>query len=159
MALTPQEIEVIINQFIIDNTTNQITPAKVRYVLKVMNAAIKTTDASAVLAIEPLFFDSFTNQFSIRQVSNVASGFLTGSDYAEFKQNLLPIAADRIELKQKGWKGGIKNTGANIELGDICQGWNTPGEWIDSMMYVSLGNDQDVSNYERIYSANVTIIP
>ena len=159
MALTPQEIEIIINQFIIDNTTNQITPAKVRYVLKVMNEAIKTTDAATVYAVDPLFFDSFTNQFSIRQVSNTESGFLTGSDYAEFKENLLPIQADRIELKQKGWKGGIKNTGANIELGDICQGWGGFDEWIDSMIYVSLGDDQDIENYERIYSANVTVIP
>jgi len=159
MALTPKEIEVIINQFILDNTSNQITPAKVRYVLKVLNEAIKQTDPAAVYAIEPLFFDPFTNQFSIRQVSNIASGFLTGSDYAEFKQNLLPIAANRIELKQKGWKGGINNTGANIELGDICQGWNGFDEWIDSMMYVSLGDDQDISNYERIYSANVNVIP
>lgn len=160
MALTPAEIENVINAYIIDNNTNQVTPAKVRFVLKTLNNAIKQTDASAVFTIAPLLFDAFTNQFSIQQVTDEQNGYLNFSDYNEFKQNLIPIQADIIEVKHKGWFNGIKNTGTNIELGDICQGFGaTPADWIDSMMYVSLGDDQDVNNYELIYSATVSVLP
>jgi len=158
--MTPAEIEDVINAYIIDNNTNQVTPAKVRFVLKTLNNAIQQTDASAVFAIAPLFFNAFTNQFSIQIVTDEQDGYLTSADYGEFKQNLLPIQADRIEVKHKGWYNGIKNTGTGIELGDICQGFgDTPADWIDSMMYVTLGDDQDVSNYELIYSATVSVLP
>jgi hypothetical protein len=44
----------VIDGYIIDNNTNQITPAKVRYVLGI-NQAITQTDAAAVFAVELLF--------------------------------------------------------------------------------------------------------
>tara|TARA_R110000782_G_scaffold35019_1_gene83880 strand:+ start:1054 stop:1530 length:477 start_codon:yes stop_codon:yes gene_type:complete len=158
--MTPAEIESVINAYIIDNNTNQVTPAKMRFVLKTINNAIQQSDASAVFAILPLHFDPFTNQFSIQQVTATENGYLTFADYNEFKQNLLPIQADIIEVKHKGWYNGIKNTGTNIELGDICQGFGaTPADWVDSMMYVSLGDDQDITNYELIYSATVPVLP
>lgn len=82
MALTPAEIESVINAYIIDNNTNQVTPAKMRFVLKTINNAIQQTDASAVFAVEPLFFDPFTNQFFISKVSALQDGYLSKEDYA-----------------------------------------------------------------------------
>jgi hypothetical protein len=160
MALTPAEIQIVITSYIIDNNTNQVTPAKLRFVLNTINSAIQQTDASAVSAIVPLHFSPFTNKFSISEVTATQNGYLNFADYNEFKQNLLPIQADRIEVKHKGWYGGVKNTGTSIELGDICQGFgSTPADWVDSMMYVNLGSDQDITNYELIYSATVPVLP
>lgn len=158
--MTPAEIQNLINSLIIDNNTNQITPAKLRQVLFAVNNAINVTDPATVTVVTPLFLDPFTNVFSIQEVTPTQNGYLNFSDYNEFKENLIPIQADRIEIKHKGWYDGIKNTGDNIELGDICQGFGaTPADWIDSMMYITLGDDQDVSNYELIYSANVSVLP
>lgn len=84
--MTPAEIENVINEFIIDNNTNQVTPAKLRFVLKSINNAIKQTDPSAVSAIEPLFFDPFTNQFSIPKASATQDGYLSKEDYASAAQ-------------------------------------------------------------------------
>lgn len=158
--MTAAERQNLINSLIIDNNTNQVTPAKVREVMHALNEAIIIAEPSGVSAIAPLNFNSFTNEFSIQVVTNLQDGYLTKEDYILFKQNGAIPQADKITLKHKGWFNGVKNTSTSIELGDICQGFGeTPAEWIDSMMYVSLGDDQDVNNYERIYSAGVSVLP
>ena len=54
----------------------------------------------------------------------------------------------------------MKNTGENIELGDICQGWNADHtEFMESGRYILLGGDQDLANYEVLSSYGVALIP
>lgn len=86
--MTPQEIENIINEFIIDNNTNQVTPAKLRFVLKTINDAIKVTDPASVSALPPLALNPFNNEFSINPVNDAQDGFLSKDDYVSFKNNL-----------------------------------------------------------------------
>jgi len=158
--MTPAEIQALINSLIIDNNTNQVTPAKLREVLYAINNAIAINDPASVTAVAPLLLNNFTNEFTIQVVTTEQDGYLTKEDYILFKQNVAIPQADKITIKNKGYFNGVKNTGTIIELGDICKGFGTgPGEWIDSMMYISLGDDQDINNYERIYSAGVSVLP
>lgn len=107
--MTPEEIEVIINEYIIDNNINQVTPAKVRFVLKTLNNAIKVTNPASVKAIIPLILNEFTNTFSIQVVSNTQDGYLTKEDYADFKENLLPINHNDTGAIQGGAVGDYQH--------------------------------------------------
>lgn len=90
MATTAAEREDAINALIIDNNTNQVTPSKVRAVLKLINDAINITNPSSVFAIEPLYLDSFTNQFSISKASETQDGYISKEDYLSLKSSSIP---------------------------------------------------------------------
>lgn len=156
---TPTERQNLINSLIIDNNTGQISPAKMREVLTSLNLAIVITEPSGVSAVLPLHYSNFTNQFSISLATALQDGYLSKEDYALLKNAAIP-AANKIAIKHKGWFDGIKNTSDNIELGDICQGWNPDHtEFIESGRYILLGDDQDFENYEILNSYGVALIP
>lgn len=75
------ERESIINALIVDNNTMQVSPAKLRAVLKVINEAIQITDPASVNAIAPLFLDPFNNQFSIQKASETQDGYISKEDF------------------------------------------------------------------------------
>lgn len=157
---TPTERQNLINSLIIDNSTGQISPAKMREVLTALNVAIVVTEPSGVSAVAPLSYSSFTNQFSITLATALQDGYITKEDWAKFNTASSKPQADKITIKHKGWFDGVKNTGENIELGDICQGWNVAhDEFVESMRYILLGDDQDTGNYEILSSYGVALIP
>lgn len=157
---TPTERQNLINSLIIDNSTGQISPAKMREVLTALNVAIVVTEPSGVSAVLPLSYSNFTNQFSISLATALQDGYISKEDWIKFNNASTASKADEITIKHKGWFGGVKNTGANIELGDICKGWNSDHtEFIESMRYILLGDDQDTGNYEILSSYGVALIP
>lgn len=157
---TATERQNLINSLIIDNTTGQISPAKMREVLTALNVAIVVTEPSGVSAVLPLSYNNFTNQFSISLATALQDGYISKEDWIKFNTASTAPQADKITIKHKGWYGGVKNTGNNIELGDICSGWNTDHtEFMEAGRYILLGNDQDLSNYEVLNSYGVALIP
>ena len=157
---TPTERQLLINNLIIDNNTGQISPAKMREVLTALNVAIVVTEPSGVSAVLPLSYNNFTNQFSISLATALQDGYISKEDWVKFNTSASKPQADKITIKHKGWYDGVKNTGNNIELGDICSGWNTDHtEFMEAGRYILLGNDQDFSNYEILSSYGVSLIP
>lgn len=157
---TPTERQNLINSLIIDNNTGQISPAKMREVLTSLNLAIVVTEPSGVTAVLPLLYNNFTNQFSIGPATALQDGYLTKENFIKFNTSATKPQADKITIKHKGWFNGVKNTGENIELGDICQGWNAGHtEFMESGRYIILSGDQDTANYEILSSYGVALIP
>jgi len=157
---TPTERQNLINSLIIDNNTGQISPAKMREVLTALNVAIVVTEPSGVSAVLPLSYSNFTNQFSISPATESQDGYLTKENFIKFDTATSKPAADKIIIKHKGWFNGVKNTSENIELGDICQGWNADHtEFMESGRYILLGGDQNFENYEILSSYGVALIP
>lgn len=64
-----QELINIVNGLIIDNNTNQVTPAKVRSALISIIEELGVSDATSVAANLPLVLDPFTNTFSINKAT------------------------------------------------------------------------------------------
>lgn len=157
---TPTERQNLINSLIIDNSTGQISPAKMREVLTSLNLAIVVTEPSGVTAVLPLLYNNFTNQFSISPSTALQDGYLKKEDFIKFNTSSTAPQADKITIKHKGWFNGVKNTGKNTELGDICQGWNADHtEFMESGRYILLGDDQDLANYEVLSSYGLALIP
>jgi len=157
---TPTERQNLINSLIIDNNTGQISPAKMREVLTALNVAIVVTEPSGVSAVLPLSYNNFTNQFSISLATALQDGYISKEDWIKFNTSASKPQADKITIKHKGWFGGSKNTGENIELGDICSGWNTDHtEFMEAGRYILLGDAQDFSNYEVLSSYGMALIP
>jgi hypothetical protein len=157
---TPTERQNLINSLIIDNNTGQISPAKMREVLTSLNLAIVVTESSGVSAVLPLMYNNFTNQFSISLATALQDGYLSKEDFAKFNTASTAPQADEITIKHKGWFNGVKNTAIEIQLGDICQGWNAGHtEFMEAGRYVIFGNDQDTANYEILSSYGLSLIP
>jgi len=125
-----------------------------------LNLAIVVTEPSGVSAVLPLQYNNFTNQFSISPATAIQDGYLTKEDFIKFNTATSKNQADKIIIKHKGWFNGTKNTSENIELGDICQGWNADHtEFMEAGRYILLGGDQNFSNYEVLSSYGVALIP
>lgn len=157
---TPTERQNLINSLIIDNNTGQISPAKMREVLTSLNLAIVVTESSGVSAVLPLMYNNFTNQFSISLATALQDGYLSKEDWIKFNTSATGPQADKITVKHKGWFNGMKNTAIEIQLGDICQGWNNDHtEFMEAGRYIIFGDNQDFSNYEILSSYGVALIP
>jgi len=87
MAYSQEELNSIVQALIIDNTTNQITPAKVRTVFEAVISSLAVTDAATVTAEPPLYLDAFTNVFSILQANAETNGYLSKEDWAIFSSS------------------------------------------------------------------------
>ncbi len=86
MAQTQAEVDELIDGIIIDNNTMQVNPAKVRAVLKAINARVPgPSDPSSASFTTPLAYDAFTNTVSISQASTAADGYLTKQMFARIK--------------------------------------------------------------------------
>jgi len=81
---TATERQNLINSLIIDNTTGQISPAKMREVLTALNVAIVVTEPSGVSAVLPLSYNNFTNQFSISLATALQDGYISKEDWIKF---------------------------------------------------------------------------
>lgn len=161
---TQQEVDNIIDQIIIDNTTRQIDPAKMRQVLKAINARVPATSDPTVLTVtSPLIFNQFTNNISMPAVRGVPNGdgFLKWTDYIRFNEYASGVKDQVFRLAFKGYQGGVPNESTNIQLNDICQAIvlseETPGaadfgyyQYIDAEK-----NDQDPTAYMPIMIATV----
>jgi len=136
-AQTQEELNNLVDQIIIDNTTNQVTPAKVRSVLKAIISSISTADAASVTAERPIIYDNFSNTFSITQASATNDGYVVSSDWQKWSY---PLPFGTKEVIAKGANLDLEaNTGnPNFEPFDICRGWFIDGEslyWADSAQY------------------------
>lgn len=157
---TPTERQNLINSLIIDNNTGQISPAKMREVLTALNVAIVVTEPSGVSAVLPLLYNNFTNQFSMSPATALQDGYLSKENFVKFNTASTAPQADKIIIKHKGWFNGVKNTAIEIQLGDICQGWNNDHtEFMEAGRYIIFGDNQDFSNYEILSSYGVALIP
>lgn len=148
--MTPQEIENIINEFIIDNNTNQVTPAKLRFVLKTINDAIKITDPASVTALAPLVLNPFSNEFSINPVTETQDGFLNKNDYILFKNNAL-APANLFQFVQKGFG----KTGLPGEVGDVYRGWSNDGTIRISEAIYNGGSLEDSNNFTPLVQTEI----
>jgi len=106
-----EELVNLINELIIDNNTNQVTPARVRMVLTAIVQALYTGGGvPTISAVNPLVFDGFTGVLDYQ--------------VTPFK-GFRPIA--------KGWKPGTTPTDETTNypneplLGDFCFGTDSEG--------------------------------
>lgn len=123
--MTGAEREAIINELIIDNNTNQVTPAKVREVLKVLNEAIQIADPAAVYAIAPLVLNPFNNQFSMPKASETQDGYISKEDFQKL--------GGSIYLHDYVSTGDTFSVpfGVTISHVYISQGWRYPRtQWV-----------------------------
>lgn len=89
--MTQAELNALVNGLIIDNNTNQVTPAKVRSVFLAVIDSIQQTNLAGVTANAPLNYDAFNNLFTIFQSDSSTNGYLSSEDWNTFndKQDLL----------------------------------------------------------------------
>lgn len=72
--MTPQDLIAYIEGLIIDNTTQQISPYKMRAVLVEMVNSLNQSNISSLSAILPLQYDPFTNTLSLPVVNDLTTG-------------------------------------------------------------------------------------
>lgn len=129
MPLSQAQIDQLIDGLIIDNSTQQVTPSKLRQVLHAINQAGQSTDLQAVEVYPPLVFDQYNNILSLPPVA--------------YKQR-------RVLGKGPGMSERLLP-----EPGDIMYGWSPDGkEWWDSALYNG-GNLNDRENYTVVVGNTV----
>lgn len=120
---TQQEVDNIIDQLIIDNTTRQIDPAKMRSVLKAINARVPvSSDPSSLTVDAPLSLDPFTGVLSMPKASDNQQGYIDTEDFKKFNKRTSGIPPAEFWLFAKGLSGGNTNDAPfpEIELNDVC---------------------------------------
>lgn len=121
--MSPEEIDQLIDTFIIDNNIMAIDPAKMRAVLKAITSSLQQTDLAAVTAERPLVYDPYSNRLYLPPI--------------QYKKR-------RLMAKTDG------NFQLYLEDGDIVNGWSPDGlSWWDSAIYNG-GNVDDVNSYTVI---------
>jgi len=134
--MTQQEQINLVNSLIIDNNTNQVTPAKVRQALIAIIESQPTGSGNSLVPKLPISIDGFTNIISLK-----------------------PNPFKTVFLIQKGMKDSSENESDNIELGDICMAMKPDATEWGFWMYVTQDGtnpDQNLDNYTPI---STTLIP
>jgi len=134
------ELTALIYTLIIDNNTNQVTPAKVRAVLFAVRDLIPVDggSVSSITAQYPLVLDGF-------------SGLL------QFKT--VPLKS--FERIAKGWTPGTAPSGltANVadadEPGDFFWGTDADGKFYLVTRWSGEGNKNDIANHIWTYGAGL----
>lgn len=72
--MTPQDLIAYIEGLIIDNTTQQVSPYKMRSVLIEMVNSLNQSNISSLSAVLPLVYAPFTNTLSLPVVNNLTAG-------------------------------------------------------------------------------------
>lgn len=166
MAQTQEEVENLIDALIIDNTTRVIDPARVRQVLKAINARVPIgSDPNSLNTQSPLALNPSNGNLSISQASSISAGYLSASDWVKFNtaSESVPVVANKIVLFAKGFAGGSENIASSIEKNDICVAFlNTNPDFPTAgtfgfFQYGGSGDDQDISNYVPVDSTAVNI--
>lgn len=115
MAYSQEELNSIVQGLIIDNDTNQITPAKVRAVFEAVISSLSVTDATYVSATPPLYLDAFTNVFSIIKADATTNGYLSKEDWVIFNSATGATTPDATNTI----KGKLKLTGDLAGTADL----------------------------------------
>lgn len=128
MAYSQQELNNIVNSLIIDNNTNQVTPAKVRSVFEAVISSLSVSVAS-VSASPPLYLDGFTSIFSILKADAETNGYLSKEDWVIFNEAVdLSNYYNKAEIDSKlssvlVYKGSVANYAAlpstGLMVGDV----------------------------------------
>jgi Leucine-rich repeat (LRR) protein len=83
---TEEDVNNIIGQLIIDNNTMQISPKKLRDVLKIINSRIGV-DPSSISTNSPLNLDPFTSVLSLLKADAENDGYLSKEDWIKFNSS------------------------------------------------------------------------
>lgn len=150
MAYSQEELNSIVDGIIIDNTTNQVTPAKVRSVFKAVISSLDQTNAGSVTANPPLNYDAFTNVFSILKADAVTNGYLSKEDWVLFNSAVGGATPDATTSV----KGKLKLAG---DLGGTADLPTVPAlvnkENISNKTGTVVGNESSTSLYPNILGA------
>lgn len=79
----PDDVAAAI-ELLIDNNSEYISPALLRSVLYVISGKISGPSDLSFTAEAPLYYDVFTNKFTISQASASTDGFLSKEDFINF---------------------------------------------------------------------------
>ena len=109
MAYSQEELNNIVNSLIIDNNTNQVTPAKVRSVFEAVISSLPISVAS-VTATPPLYIDGFTSIFSILKADAMTNGYLSKEDWITFSEVVDISGKEDISNKTQDIEGNKTST-------------------------------------------------
>jgi hypothetical protein len=132
---TPAELLALIDGNIIDNTTNQITPAIVRSVLKEIVQSMPGGNGGgsvpAITTYEPLSYDGFTGVLKflpakMGSVLWVGNGYKWGADPAE--ENANGFSTEPLP--------GAFFIASDFEGNIFFSRWNGDGDWRDVANHV-----------------------
>lgn len=96
MAYSQEQLNNIVNELILDNNTNQVTPAKVRKVFNAVISSLSVTDVSTMTATPPLYLNAFTSVFSILKADAVTNGYLSKEDWVRFDTSTGGVTTDDV---------------------------------------------------------------
>lgn len=112
-----QNLTSIINTLIIDNDTQQVTPAVVRQVLIAIAASIPvSTNPDALTALAPLYLDQFTGNLSLNQ-DELSGNLQSVTDGAGNNITTNPIEVPELILTDSS--GFSANTSIINEFGNV----------------------------------------
>jgi len=135
MAYSQEELNNIVNSLIIDNNTNQVTPAKVREVFNAVISSLPVSVAS-VTATPPLYIDGFTSIFSILKTDAETNGYLSKEDWILFTNKLSDVDTEGMFVRSAGeWVDSLSlpiSTATQEALDDMTGGSQTLQETIDN---------------------------
>ena len=153
---TQQELLNLLNSLILDNNTNQVTPAKVRAVLTAIISELGITDTTTTTATAPLVLDPFDNNFSIQKATELNDGYLAKEDFVKFNSfinNYYPVVS-KFQLVHKS----TDNLNNRIELNDLAKGFGNDGNyWLLARFknYTADNNVNNPANYEVLFATGL----
>lgn len=160
---TQQEVDNIIDQLIIDNTTRQIDPSKMRQVLKAINERIPASSDPSVLTVSPpLVMDNFTNTIGIPPSNRDDDGFLKNTDFAKFDDAASPVFDSNFKLAAKSPENTDPAMKHVIQINDVCLSFivsDTPGAGEFGFFQYSdeEKDDQDPTAYTAVLTSLVNV--
>lgn len=133
--MTQAELDSLVDALIIDNTTGQINPYKVRQVFHAIISSIQQTNLAQVTATPPLNYDGFNNIFSILKASAIQDGYLSKEDFASMSLGYTPENSANKATTMSG------NTTSNILFlsAKAVYDWGV-GKFQDILTDVNFGN-------------------
>lgn len=112
--MTQEQLNELVAGLIIDNATQQVTPAKVRSVFYAVIESMNT-GISGATATPPLNYEPFTSVFSMLQASASTNGWLSSTDWTTFNtvKTLQQITTAGATTTHTITVGGVESTGTN----------------------------------------------
>lgn len=115
MAQTQEQVEEIIASLIIDNNTGAIDPAKMRQVLRAINARVPApSDPSSATFSAPLAYDAYSNTVSIPKAGPTVDGYTDKADFRAIR--FVPFGEMRIFKGPDSTPGSVA-----LEPDDVAQ--------------------------------------
>lgn len=170
MTQTQQEVDDLIDSLIIDNNTRLVDPARVRQVLKAVNARVPvSSDPSTLTAVSPLALDEFTSELSISQANESTPGYLSALDFKKFNRSAEAVEPEQFRLALKGFQKiedvitGNSAPWPTIELNDCCWAFLSTSDMenvgqVGLFQYIDADkDDQDPTAYTPVIMSLVNI--